>query len=160
MEREGYRDDAGNMAHLRTGRMQALSCVLADDHEQLLDASESLLRSEGVRVLGKAGTGLGVLQLLEKQPVTAVVVDLRLPDLDGLEVARRVGEIARRKTAVIIYTSYADEQMVSEALDAGVRAIVLKDGSPDNLLAAMAAVAAEEIYVDPRLRRNGSKTSS
>jgi DNA-binding NarL/FixJ family response regulator len=148
------------MADLRTERTQKLVCVLADDHDQLLDASESLLLSEGVRVLGKASTGLGALQLLEEQPITAVVVDLRLPDLDGLEVARRVAEIARRKTAVIIYTSYADEQMVSEALDAGVRAVVLKDGSPNNLLAAMDSVAADEIYVDPQLRRNGTKTSS
>lgn len=149
------------MADLRTGRKpQALACVLADDHDQLLDACEGLLLSEGVRVLGKARTGEGALQILEEQPITAVVVDLRLPDLNGLEVARRVSEIARRKTAVIIYTSYADDKMVGEALDAGARAVVLKDGSCDNLLAAMAAVAAGEIFVDPQLRRNGGKTPS
>jgi DNA-binding NarL/FixJ family response regulator len=147
------------MAELHTGRTQELTCVLADDHERLLDASEGLLLSEGVRVLGKARTGVGVLQLLEKQPVTAVVVDFRLPDLDGLEVARRVAEIARRKTAVIIYTSYADEHIVSDALDAGARAVVLKDGSPENLLAALDAVAAGEIYVDPQLRAKPEKAS-
>lgn len=149
------------MADLRTGwRQQALACVLADDHDQLLDACESLLLSEGVRVLGKARTGEGALQILEEQPITAVVVDLRLPDLDGLEVARRVSEIARRKTAVIIYTSYADDKMVGEALDAGARAVVLKDGSCDNLLTAMAAVAAGEIYVDPQLQRDEAKAPS
>jgi two-component system response regulator DevR len=142
------------MADLRTGRQQqALACVLADDHDQLLAACESLLLSEGVRVLGKATTGEGALQILEEQPITAVVVDLRLPDLNGLEVARRVSEIARRKTAVIIYTSYADDKMVGEALDAGARAVVLKDGSGDNLLTAMAAVAAGEIFIDPQFRR-------
>lgn len=149
------------MADLRTGwRQQALACVLADDHDQLLDACESLLLSEGVRVLGKARTGEGALQILEEQPITAVVVDLRLPDLNGLEVARRVSEIARRKTAVIIYTSYADDKMVGEALDAGARAVVLKDGSCDNLLTAMAAVAAGEIYVDPQLQRDEAKAPS
>lgn len=149
------------MADLRTGRQpQALACVLADDHDQLLDACEDLLLSEGVRVLGKARTGEGALQILEEQPITAVVVDLRLPDLNGLEVARRVSEIARRKTAVIIYTSYADDKMVGEALDAGAQAVVLKNGSPDNLMAAMAAVAAGEIFVDPQLRRDGEKTPS
>jgi DNA-binding NarL/FixJ family response regulator len=149
------------MADLRTGRQQqALACVLADDHDQLLDACESLLLSEGVRVLGKARTGEGALQILEEQPITAVVVDLRLPDLNGLEVARRVSEIARRKTAVIIYTSYADDKMVLDALDAGAQAVVLKNGSPDNLLAAMAAIAAGEIYIDPQLRRNGTEPSS
>lgn len=149
------------MADPRTGwQRQALACVLADDHDQLLDACESLLLSEGVRVLGKARTGEGALQILEEQPITAVVVDLRLPDLDGLEVARRVSEIARRKTAVIIYTSYADDKMVGEALDAGARAVVLKDGSCDNLLTAMAAVAAGEIYVDPQLQRDEAKAPS
>lgn len=149
------------MADLRSGRQQqALACVLADDHDQLLNACESLLLSEGIRVLGKARTGEGALLILEEQPITTVLVDLRLPDLNGLEVARRVSEIARRKTAVIIYTSYADERMVGEALDAGVRAVVLKNGSPDNLLAAMASVAAGEIYVDPHLQSNGAETSS
>jgi DNA-binding NarL/FixJ family response regulator len=148
------------MAESPKSRTQEIACLLADDHEHLLDAAEVLLRREGVRVLGKATTGVGVLQILEQQPVTAVVVDLRLPDLNGLEIARRVAEIARRKTAVIIYTSHADEQMVSDALDAGARAVVLKNGSPDNLLAALDSVAADEIYVDPQLRRNNGTKSS
>lgn len=142
------------MADLLISSKEELVCVLADDHDQLLKATESLLLGEGVRILGKATTGMGVLELLEAQPITAVVADLRLPDLDGLEVARRVTEIARRKTAVIIYTSYADEKMVAEALDAGARAIVLKDGSHGNLLAALASVAAGVVYIDPQLRRD------
>ncbi len=161
MARKSDRADPCRMADVPTdGRKHPLTCVLADDHDQLLEASEDLLLGEGVRILGKAKTGVEVLQLLEEQPITAVVVDLRLPDLDGLEVARRVAEIARRKTAVIIYTSYADEQIVREALDAGARAIVLKDGSPGNLLAALAAVSVGAIYVDPQLRRTKTVTSS
>ena len=148
------------MAENRNGRAPQLACVLADDHEQLLDDSEGVLRKEGVRIIGKSKTGVGVLQILEAQPVTAVVVDLRLPDLDGLDLARRVAEIARRKTAVVIYTNHADEQTVRDALDAGARAIVLKDGSPDNLLAALNAVAEGAIYVDPRIARNGNEKSS
>jgi len=147
------------MADRHSGKAQKLACVLTDDHDQLLDATASLLRNEGIAVIGTAGTGLATLELLEEQPTTVVVLDLRLPDLDGLEVARRVAEIARRKTAVIIYTSYADEERVAEALDAGVRAVVLKDGPPDNLLAALDSVAADEIYVDPQLRRNGNSQS-
>jgi len=69
--------------------------VLADDHDQFLDEFEALLASEGVWVLGKERTGVGVLQLLEEQPITAVVVDLQLPDMNGLEVAPRVAEVAR-----------------------------------------------------------------
>jgi DNA-binding NarL/FixJ family response regulator len=137
-----------------------LTCVLAENHEQLLDASEHLLQERGVRILGKSRTGIGVLQILEAQPVTVVVVDLRLPDLDGLEVARRVAEITRRKTAVIIHASHADEQTIGEALDAGARAIVLKGGSPEHLLAALDSIAAEKTYIDPRFGLVGSEPSS
>lgn len=149
-----------DMTDLPIGKTQKLNCVLADDHDQLLAATESLLRDEGIHVMGTGGTGLGALRLLDEQPTTVVVLDLRLPDLDGLEVARRVTEIARKKTAVVIYTSHADERMVAEALDAGVRAVVLKDGSPGNLLTALESVAADEIYVDPQLRHSGSEESS
>jgi DNA-binding NarL/FixJ family response regulator len=148
------------MANLRSGWNQELACVLADDHEQLLEATEGLLVREGIPILGKATTGAGVLQLLEQQPITTVVADLRLPDLNGLEVARRVAEIARRKTAVVIYTSYADEKMVAETLDAGARAVVLKGGSHGNLLAALASIAAGVVYIDPQLRCNGTETWS
>ena len=146
------------MAAVRKGTHE-LACVLADDHKQLLDGAESVLQDQGLRVLGKSRTGIGVLQILEAQPVTAVVVDLRLPDLDGLEIARRVIEIARRKTAVIIFASHADERTIAQALDAGARAVVLNDGSPEHLLDALHAVAAEEIYVDPRFALDDSETS-
>jgi two-component system NarL family response regulator len=148
------------MADICTTGRRELSCLLADSNEQLLAASEELLVGEGIPVLGKSRTGVGVLQLLEEQPITTVVVDLALHDLDGLDVARRVAEIARRKTAVVIYTSHADESIVAEALDAGVRAVVLKDDSPDNLLAALGSVAAGEIYVDPQIARDGHEESS
>jgi DNA-binding NarL/FixJ family response regulator len=148
------------MADLRTEKARESVCVLVDADNQFLDATETLLLSEGVRVLGKASSGLGALQLLEAQPLTAVVVDLRLPDLDGLDVGRRMAEIVRRKTAVIIYTSHADEQVVAAALDAGVRAIVLKDGAPNNLLAAIAAVAMGGTYVDPQLRADETSARS
>jgi hypothetical protein len=64
------------MADLRTGSKQELACVLADDQDQLLNASERLLLGKGVRVLGKVRTGVGVLQLLEEQPITAVVASV------------------------------------------------------------------------------------
>jgi DNA-binding NarL/FixJ family response regulator len=129
-----------------------LSCVLVDDNEPVLRALETLLRDEGIDVVGTAGTGLGALQLLESHHPSTFVVDLRLPDLDGIEVTRRAGELARSRPAVIVYTSYADRTLVTRALDAGARAVVLKDAPPLNLLEAFRVVAAGGIYVDPQLR--------
>jgi len=130
----------------------SLTCVLADDNEPVLDALDSLLRGEGIGVLGRARTGVDALRLLERLPTTAVVLDLRLPDLSGLEVARRAAEIIRRKTAIVLYTSFADPSTVGEALDAGARAVVLKGASPSNLLDALSVVAGGGMYLDPLLR--------
>ena len=130
----------------------ALSCVLVDDNEPMLAALETLLREEGIDVIGTAVTGLDALRLLEQRQPTALVVDVRLPDLTGIEVARRARELAQLRPAVIVYTSYADRSVVSRALDAGARAVVLKDAPPVNLLEAISVVAAGGMYVDPRLR--------
>src|ERR671934_2299901 len=129
-----------------------LTCVLVDDNEPVLAALETLLRDEGIDVVGTAGTGFDALRLLEQRQPAALVVDVRLPDLTGIEVARRARELAQLRPAVIVYTSYADRSVVSRALDAGARAVVLKDAPPVNLLEAISVVAAGGIYVDPRLR--------
>jgi DNA-binding NarL/FixJ family response regulator len=131
---------------------EGLSCVLVDDNEPVLRALETLLREEGINVVGTAGTGLGALELLESHRPSTLVVDVRLPDLGGVEVARRAGELARSRPSVILYTSYADRTLVTSALDAGARAVVLKDAPPLNLLEAIRVVAAGGIYIDPQLR--------
>ena len=132
--------------------LQGLTCLLVDDNKPILAALETLLRDEGIDVVGTAGTGLDALRLLEQRRPAALVVDVRLPDLTGIEVARRATELALSRPAVIVYTSYADRSVVTSALDAGARAVVLKDAPPVNLLEAISVVAAGGIYVDPRLR--------
>jgi two-component system response regulator DesR len=81
-----------------------------------------------------------------------ILLDVRMPDLNGLEVARRAAEILRKKISIVFYTSYADSTFVREALDAGARGVVLKDAPPSNLLDALAEVAEGGVYIDPRLR--------
>ena len=131
---------------------RTLSCVLVDDNESVLSALETLLRSEGIDVVGTAGTGSEALRILEQRRPSALVVDVRLPDLDGIEVARLASRLARSRPAVIVYTSYADKALVRSALEAGARAVVLKDAPPLNLLEALRVVAAGGIYIDPQLR--------
>ena len=130
-----------------------VTCLLADDSAPVLSALQRLLELEGVEVIGAASSGLEALELLEAQPANVIVLDFRLPGLDGLEVARRAAEIARRKTAIIFYTSYADAQFVADALDGGARGIVLKDAAPTNLLKAISVVAAGGTFIDPQLEK-------
>jgi two-component system, NarL family, response regulator DesR len=134
-------------------RHRGVTCLLADDNGPVLEALASLLRTEGIDVVGEARTGVEALELMGQQPARVVVLDVRLPDLSGFEVARRSAEIVRKQTSIIFYTSYADAKMVSEALDLGARGVVLKDAPPENLLHAIDAVSAGGVYVDPKLRR-------
>ena len=127
-----------------------MSCLLADDNGPQLAALEALLAGEGIEVVGVARTGFEVLRLLERLPTTAIVLDRRLPDLTGLEVARRAAEILRRKTA-IVYMSSDDSRLVGPALDAGARAVVVRGESASNLLDALSAVVGGQVYVDPQL---------
>jgi DNA-binding NarL/FixJ family response regulator len=129
-----------------------VTCVVVEDNRRLLDAMGELLQGEGMDVVASAQTGVEALEVLEAMPTTVIVLDLRLPDLSGLEVARRAVEIARRKTAVVLYTGTGDRDLVPEALDAGANAVVLKGPSPRNLLDAISAAAAGRVYIDPELR--------
>jgi DNA-binding NarL/FixJ family response regulator len=129
-----------------------VTCVVVEDNRSLLDAMGELLQGDGMDVVASAQTGVEALEVLEAMPTTVIVLDLRLPDLSGLEVARRAVEIARRKTAVVLYTGTGDRDLVPEALDAGANAVVLKGPSPRNLLDAISAAAAGRVYIDPELR--------
>lgn len=127
-----------------------LTCLLADDNEAVLEALEILLPAEGIKVVGKARTGLQALALLQRSAASAIVLDLRLPDLSGLEVARLAAESAP-DTAIILYTSHADSTLVRSALDAGARGVVRKHVSPADLLSAIRAVAEGDIFIDPQM---------
>jgi len=130
-----------------------LACLLVDDSETVLDALARLLEGEGIRVVGRARSGHEALRAVAHGPLSMLVLDERLPDLGGIEVARRAAEIVRRRTGTVLYTSFADEQVVRQAFEAGARAVVLKDAPPLNLLDALATVAAGGVYVDPQLRQ-------
>jgi DNA-binding NarL/FixJ family response regulator len=129
-----------------------VSCVVVDDNAAMLGATSDLLASADMDVIAAEQTGLGALAALDALPTTVVVLDLRLPDMSGLEVARRVTEIARRKTAIVLHTSYDGTDIVPSALDAGISGVVVKSGSPAALLEAIKRVAAGGVYVDPALR--------
>ena len=82
----------------------------------------------------------------EHQPVVAVI-DLRMPGLSGMEVARRVVD----RTRVILYTGHSDGALVAEALDAGVKGFVLKEAPLADVARAIQTVGGGSVYVDPVL---------
>lgn len=131
-------------------QLTATTCLLADDHPAILASVAAFLTDEGVDVVATARTGAEALRALEIQSVAVAVLDQRLPDMTGVELAREVAAI-RPETAVLLYTGFSEAALVQEALDAGVSGIVLKDAPLTDLPRAIALIAQGGSYLDPVL---------
>ncbi len=126
--------------------------VIIDDHEALRDGLAALLRQAGIEVVGGAGNVAAGLDLVEQTVPDVAIVDIRLPDGSGIDLARDL--LSRRpELGVILYTGDPDSELLYEGLDSGARGYALKAGSIDELLAAIDRVQDGGSYVDPRLDR-------
>jgi DNA-binding NarL/FixJ family response regulator len=126
--------------------------MIVEDHEAVRDALGALLDLRGFDVVGAAGNVAAGLDLLDHTEPDVAVVDVGLPDGDGIELTRRLLD-RRPQLAVLIYTGVADSALLASGLDSGARGYALKSGSVDELVSAIERVAAGEAYVDPRLDR-------
>jgi DNA-binding NarL/FixJ family response regulator len=124
-----------------------ITCMLADDHPAVLDSISRVLAMQGFEVVAQARDGEDALKAIETEKPQVSIVDLRMPGMSGIAVARR----ASRDTAVILYTGYSDRTLLIEALDAGVRGFVLKEAPLADLARAIEVVAKGGVYVDPVL---------
>jgi DNA-binding NarL/FixJ family response regulator len=126
------------------------TCVVADDHPPILDCLTRYLDAAGFTVLGTALDGARALEAVtELQPVVCVA-DVRMPKLDGLELAREVVKTSPA-VGVLLYSGVSDSGLASDALDAGARGFALKDAPLDDLARAIDTVASGAIWVDPVL---------
>jgi DNA-binding NarL/FixJ family response regulator len=129
---------------------KAITCLIADDHPAMVAAVRDTLEQHGVEVTGVARDGQEALKKLDEHPPAVVLLDVQMPRLSGIEVAR---ELARREDApaVLLYTAFGDRALLTEAIDAGARGFVLKEAPLADLVRAVELVAAGGTYVDPVL---------
>jgi DNA-binding NarL/FixJ family response regulator len=131
-----------------------ITTVLADDHPIVRQGLRTLLEDDTrCRVVGEAADGLTALDLIvELRPVLAIL-DVQLPDLNGIEVARRV-QVQAPDTRVIMLSMHADEPYVLEALRYGASGYVLKgDATTDLINAVRAAVEGRRFLSAPLVER-------
>ena len=128
-----------------------LRLVLIEDHQALREGLELLLDREGCDVVGTAGNAADGHRLVDELAPDVALVDVRLGADDGIALTRRLlaDDPDRR---VVLYTGSSDEELLFSGLDSGARGYALKDGSPRELVGALAHVARGGNYVDPRLR--------
>jgi DNA-binding NarL/FixJ family response regulator len=127
-----------------------IGCVVADDHPAVLEAVAEFLAQSGIEVVARAHDGEEALEKIEQRKPQVALVDVRMPKLGGIELARRAQRSAP-DTSILLYTGYGDRALLTEALDAGVRGFVLKEAPMDDLVRAIQAVASGGTYVDPVL---------
>lgn len=131
--------------------MTLLSIVLADDHNVVRHGLRVLLETElDCSIVGEATNGPETVRVCERLQPDLLVVDLMMPGLTGLEVARRMRQLSPR-TRVVILSMHADESYVREALRAGATGYVLKEALSADFLQAVQYAASGRRYLSPPL---------
>jgi two-component system, NarL family, response regulator LiaR len=126
------------------------TCVVADDHPPVLESVSRYLDAQGFRIVGRAGNGDEAVALVESQRPELVVLDIRMPALNGSAVLRRVARTTPQSSCVV-YSGFGDAAVLNEALDAGARGYVLKEAPLEALVRALQTVASGSMYIDPAL---------
>ncbi len=126
---------------------ESIRCVLADDHPAVLDSLSSFLKKHGFDVVALARDGNQALAAIEEKRPQVALVDLKMPGLSGIEVARCAAR-ASPETGVILYTGIGDREHLTEALDAGAQGFLLKEAPLEDLVRAIETVASGGVYVD------------
>lgn len=127
----------------------AIRVFLLDDHELVRRGLTDLLEVEGdIEVVGEAGTAEQALQRISAVPVDVAILDVRLPDGNGVEVCRDIRS-SHPEIACLMLTSYADDEALFAAIMAGAAGFVLKGVRGRDLLDAIRRVAVGESLLDP-----------
>jgi DNA-binding NarL/FixJ family response regulator len=129
------------------------SVLLADDQELMRMGFRMVVDSQpDLAVVGEAANGVEALAAVRRLTPDVLLMDVRMPEMDGVEATRRIVESAA-PTRVIILTTFDLDEYVYAALRAGASGFLLKDAQPADLLSAIRAVAAGDAVVAPRITR-------
>jgi DNA-binding NarL/FixJ family response regulator len=125
--------------------------VLADDHRVMREGMRSLLEKErGFSVVGEAQNGREALHLVREKKPDVVVMDIGMPDLNGIDATRRIAvEVPTVK--VVALSMHSDRRFVTGMLEAGAKGYVLKSGAYEEVVAAIRAVISGRIYTSPEV---------
>jgi DNA-binding NarL/FixJ family response regulator len=129
--------------------------AIADDQQLIRGGFRSLLEAEpDIRVVGEAGTGTEALALVTREKPDVVLMDIRMPDGDGLWATERiVADASLVGTHIVIVTTFELDEYVGQAIRAGASGFLVKDTEPVELIRAVRVVAAGEALLSPGVTR-------
>jgi len=135
--------------------MTPTTVVLAEDQPMVRAGFRALLDAQtDIEVAGEAATGAEALDQVRELRPDVVVMDIRMPEMDGLEATRRItADPALRHTRILVLTTFELDEYVFGALDAGASGFLLKGGEPAELIHAIRVVAGGESLLAPSVTR-------
>lgn len=139
---------------------EATRVVLADDHAIVRQGLKRLLnRAPDVQVVGEASDGLEAIQIVEKLDPDVLLLDIEMPVMDGIEVARRLQE-SHPKVRILVLSAYDDREYIRALLDIGVSGYLVKGEAPGKIVEAVRGVAqGQKGWVSPQIRKKLEKMS-
>jgi DNA-binding NarL/FixJ family response regulator len=131
---------------------QRLSVVVADDQELVREGFSLILQRAGIDVLARASDGVQAVEAARRCRPTVVLMDIRMPQLDGIDATRQI-VAAQPDVRVLVLTTFDLDEYVYAAVQAGASGFLLKDVPPDDLVHAVRVVARGESMLAPVLTR-------
>jgi len=130
---------------------ERISVLLVDDHAMVRQGVKAFLITQpDLSVVGEAGSGEEAVKLAGQFIPDVILMDLIMPNMDGVEATRRVKQVSPR-SQVVVLTSYHEDEHIFPALKAGALSYILKDVSADELASAVRKAAAGEAVLHPRV---------
>jgi DNA-binding NarL/FixJ family response regulator len=134
--------------------MSGIRVLLVDDQQLVRTGFRMILTDEpGIAVVGEAADGRQALDAIRRLRPDVVIMDIRMPVMDGIEATRRIVEDPQIQSRVLVLTTFDADEYVLEALRAGASGFLLKDVSPEDLATAIRTVAAGDALLAPSVTR-------
>jgi DNA-binding NarL/FixJ family response regulator len=128
-----------------------ITVLIVDDHEVVREGLRlSLSRAAHVRVVGEAADGRAAIELAERRKPNVVIMDVRMPGLDGLDATKELME-KEPNSAVLIFTAYSERSLLARGLESGAKGYILKEAPHETLVRAIEKVANGDSFIDPAL---------
>jgi len=131
-----------------------IKVLIADDHAIVRAGLRALIKDEpSLELVGEATGGVEVIELAEQLDVDIILLDLSMPDLDGITVTRKIKQI-KPLARILILTVHEDEGLLREVIKAGASGYILKRAAESELISAINVVLRGDLYIDPAMMRS------
>lgn len=130
--------------------MEPYSIILADDHAMFRQGIRKILEEQGLQIIAEAKDGFELLKLLEKTQPDLIILDISMPNLQGLEAAREIKKVYPA-TKVLLLTMHRRKDFLRQAILAGAAGFLLKEDADSELLTAIRRIQEGKRYISPVL---------